>query len=360
MVLKRKAPNSGARAAGPPSQHARTGPHPTTISPAGPSAVDAANAAAIARAAGVGVPVSAASLARAAGAAAAEAAVVSAGSVRLDTSGAPAGVTSSPVADAYHGASTYDSATVHLLLRCTKEVGYGAAGVSGERKTLKEIFRAAVERAQSVHGVRRTAKGWQKKFTRLKTEYAEYLAKEKAGEADQFVQPEFFSVMREMEKERNKARYDPSVVILTPAPNGGRRSSGGGGIAAGGMDGASVAAEVVAAGFDGAFTPPAPGIAAEIAVAAAVPPPLAASQAERDADAGEDEQLQETETPTAATTTPPGATRKRAQRMSQLAFLEEYAAKQEERSNALLGELRRSNEIRERACNAIERLIGIL
>ena len=67
------------------------------------------------------------------------------------------------------GASGYDDDTVRTLLRCMKEAGYGDR--RKQKKSLKEVFQAAVRLAKDTEGIDQTAKGWQKKFNRLKQDY---------------------------------------------------------------------------------------------------------------------------------------------------------------------------------------------
>ena len=64
------------------------------------------------------------------------------------------------------GANNYDHETVVLLIRALKEEGYGNRGL--QRKSLQDVFEHCVKIAEEKHGIKRTAKGWRKTFTRMK------------------------------------------------------------------------------------------------------------------------------------------------------------------------------------------------
>lgn len=49
-----------------------------------------------------------------------------------------------------------------------------------QKKILKDIFKEAVKLAEQRHGIKRNAKGWQKKFSRIKQEYSAFIAKSKS------------------------------------------------------------------------------------------------------------------------------------------------------------------------------------
>lgn len=103
----------------------------------------------------------------------------------------------------------YDSNTVHFLFSMMKNAGYG--NCKQQRTSLKDVFKGAVNLAEQSHGIKRTAKGWQKKFTRIKQEYFAFIAMVKqsgryADDDDLFNTSKYFENMHELEK--SKARHD--------------------------------------------------------------------------------------------------------------------------------------------------------
>lgn len=114
--------------------------------------------------------------------------------------------------DAQH----YDIDTVNVLFDMMVKAGYGDR--KKQKKSLKDVFVEATKLAEKEHGVKRTAKGWQKKFTRMKQEYTAFVAKlsESGRDGDDeglFDTPEFYERMHELE--RGKARHDPPAVLCT-------------------------------------------------------------------------------------------------------------------------------------------------
>ena len=96
--------------------------------------------------------------------------------------------------------------------------GYGNR--KEQKKSLKEVFELAVKLAERENNIKRTAKGWQKKFTRIKQDYSAYIAKISISGRDGddeglYDKPEYFKQMHELE--HNKARHAPPAVLSTDA-----------------------------------------------------------------------------------------------------------------------------------------------
>lgn len=110
----------------------------------------------------------------------------------------------------------YVHETVMLLLACTQKAGYGAPGGS----SLKDVFARAVALAESEHGIKRTAKGWNKKFSRMRVQYNAFLARlvQAGRDPDERglppglpEEPYFFRIMHEMETGRRNHLAGPCL-----------------------------------------------------------------------------------------------------------------------------------------------------
>ena len=104
------------------------------------------------------------------------------------------------------------------LLRCLKEAGHGDR--KQQKKSLKHAHETAIKIAKETHGIRRTSKGWQKKFNRLKQEHSQFISKiEDSGRSgddpDLRNTPPFHLEMCELE--RDKARHSPPALLSTEA-----------------------------------------------------------------------------------------------------------------------------------------------
>lgn len=86
------------------------------------------------------------------------------------------------------------------------------------RKSLEELFAEATKLAKSEYGVKRTAKGWQKKFNLIKQDYSAFIAKlanssrDRAND-DLFKTPVCYASVNKLE--HGKAKHDPTAQLFT-------------------------------------------------------------------------------------------------------------------------------------------------
>eukprot|EP00171_Calliarthron_tuberculosum_P002950 IDg2950t1 len=113
------------------------------------------------------------------------------------------------------GGEVYDEETVKALLDSLREAGYGKK--LDKYKSLKELFKAAVNIAADKYDVIRSPEAWQKKFNRIRKDYSSYISKVKQSGRDGddeelYNKPDFFDLVHELE--RGKARHDPPSNIV--------------------------------------------------------------------------------------------------------------------------------------------------
>lgn len=101
-----------------------------------------------------------------------------------------------------------------MLLQMMVKVGYGSR--KEQKKSMKDVFIQAVEQAEKEFGIKRSAKAWQKKFGRMKTEYSNFITKlQQSGrdgdDPDLYDKPDFYDKMHELES--GNARHDPPSLL---------------------------------------------------------------------------------------------------------------------------------------------------